>query len=131
MMYKFDKHLKEKSINWNKLTFKEPEIVDFFKKKFTSNINQIEFIPSHSTVKHGPKRIKINLETVKKAICRMTSNTPGIDSIPLSIIKGLKDEHLQIICNKFNQCLDEKNIPLNWKNGWVKLIPKREVNSLK
>ena len=60
----------------------------------------------------------------------MKSNTPGLDSIPFTVIKGLNDDNLKLLRNKFRECIKEKNIPEDWKKGWVKLLPKREVKQL-
>ena len=60
----------------------------------------------------------------------MKSNTPGLDSISFNIIKGLNEENIKIICDKFNECLQQGNIPNDWKYGWVKLLPKRDVQQL-
>ncbi|KAF0976485.1 hypothetical protein FDP41_004384 [Naegleria fowleri] len=130
MIYQFDKHLKEKSIDWKNIQFSEEEIVHHFETKFTSVSKSSDFENPPSTVKKGPKIPQISLKTIKEAISRMKSNTPGLDSISFQIIRNLKDEHLQLIADQFENCIQQGNIPEEWKSGWVKLLPKRDIQKL-
>ena len=46
-------------------------------------MNTINFEMPPSTIMNGPKKIKFTTKSIEKALSRMASNTPGLDSIPL------------------------------------------------
>lgn len=129
-MYRFDSMVHNKQINWKEFECDEKEIINYFHNKFTTCNKEVTFTPSTSTIATGPKYYNVlNLNDLEEAISRMRSNTPGIDQLSLDIIKGLNDHNKKLIVDEFNKSLLNKDIPLDWKKGWVKLIPKREVST--
>ena len=130
-MYHFDHLINNKQMNWKDLNFSEDQILQHFQTKFTTSNSTPTFSPSPSTIKEGPQiTSSITIDDLDSALSRMKSNTSGTDFVSLDIIKALNEDLKKLLIDKFNECITNQDIPISWKNGWVKLIPKRDVKAL-
>nr|CAG4716937.1 unnamed protein product [Naegleria fowleri] len=112
-MYHFDQLTHNKQIDWKQINFNDSQIVQHFKDKFTSSNQTPTFSLSPSTVSIGPQIMNlITLNDLENALSRMKSNTPGVDFIPHDIIKGLNDSNKKLLVDKFNESIENWNIPI-------------------
>jgi hypothetical protein len=89
----------------------------------TKNIvtnNTMEFTNQEDNI---PKITKVE---IKDALRLMKNNKcPGEDQIGIELIKMGGDRLLEHLTTLFNLCLEERNIPTNWKNASLILIHKK------
>ncbi|KAF0977648.1 hypothetical protein FDP41_003640 [Naegleria fowleri] len=126
-IHNFDHHLKYKEIDWNSTKITKEGAVNYFKNKFTSKLDdktEIKFKPGESTVKEGPSNITITKEDVTDALKRMKSTTQGVDFTTKQIFENINPNNL---ASAFNDMIQNQDIPKCWKQGWVKLIGKKDI----
>ncbi|KAG2373554.1 hypothetical protein C9374_012017 [Naegleria lovaniensis] len=126
-IHNFDQHLKYHEIDWNSTQITKEGAVKYFKNKFTSKLNentQVKFKPGISTVKEGPTNISITKEDVTDALKRMKSTTQGVDFTTKQIFEKIDPNTL---ASAFNHMIQTQDIPKCWKQGWIKLIGKKDL----
>ena len=91
-----------------------------FAKNFCKNSNfddsdiSLPVFPSRTNLKRD--KICITLKMVKKVIMNLdSSKVPGLDYIPVVVLKNCESELLYILPELFNMCLNESCFPDYWK----------------
>jgi hypothetical protein len=106
------------------------EANDFFSRVFREKSVDVEAVKKglDEFVPSGPKDDAlgdpITAEEVSKKVRSMSNSAPGTDRVEYRQLKSI-DTKGQILCNIFNRCLLENDVPSQWKTSRTVLIHKK------
>ena len=106
------------------------EANDFFSRVFGEKSVDVEAVKKglDEFVPSGPKDDAlgdpITAEEVSKKLRSMSNSAPGADRVEYRHLKSI-DPKGQILCNIFNRCLIENDVPSQWKTSRTVLIHKK------
>ena len=106
------------------------EANDFFSRVFGEKSVDVEAVKKglDEFVPSGPKDDAlgdpITAEEVSKKLRSMSNSAPGADRVEYRHLKSI-DPKGQILCNIFNRCLLENDVPSQWKTSRTVLIHKK------
>ena len=128
-LYRFDADLNTKNINWKNLpdSVNKDSTLQFFTQKFKKEYEEIKIKLPTSTVKEGPQEITINKDDILSTLKRLKSKSTGTDFITNDLLKEMTETQATQLAIEFNKMISEtKDIPIIMKEGWIKLIPKKD-----
>ncbi|CAC5360712.1 unnamed protein product [Mytilus coruscus] len=117
-------------INWMELLQKENDI-DKNWSVFTKEPDGEVPLPNQVPVINKMSKQKIKEEVVLKHLSALKiDKSPGMDKLHPRLLKEIAESIAKPLCIIFNQSLESKSVPTDWKNALISAIFKFDIGSM-